>query len=99
MRKFVELFAKDLYTAETGKPVSKRFEDKTWPELKKILRLCEKFDSTDEPILEETHNFTSPYLHTDGTVPTKVPSPSQLNPHYSAMNTLFEKYKALLGLS
>jgi hypothetical protein len=97
LRQFVERFAKDLYTAETGKSVSKRFEDKNWNELKALLRQCKSFDAKDEPRLEDTHSFTSKFLHTDGSMPSKIPSSAQINPHHTDMEVLFNKYKAKLG--
>ncbi|PWT98974.1 MAG: hypothetical protein C5B51_28100 [Terriglobia bacterium] len=99
LRKFVERFTKDAYSAETGKPVSKAYEDTRWAELKKLLRHCKKFDSADEPILEGTHDFTSKHLHTDATAAVKVPSSAHLNPHYTAMKNLLEKYKSLLDIA
>jgi hypothetical protein len=99
LRQFVERFVKDIFTAETGQSVSKRFEDKAWNELRLILRQCQKFDSGDEAILEDTHTFTSRHLHTDETLPHKVPSSHQVNPHYEAMKQLFDKYCASLLLS
>ena len=98
LRQFVERFVKDLFVAETGRPVSKKYEDKNWADLRGLLRQCTKFDATDEAILEDTHNFTSPFLHTDGTIPQKVPSSGNLNPHYEAMKQLLEKYRAVLGI-
>lgn len=92
LRQFVEKFVKDFYTAETGKPISKRFEDKSWPQLHRLLRQCQKFEPKHEPILEDTHNFTSPYLHTDDTLARKVPSGSNINPHYDAMQNLLQTY-------
>jgi DNA repair exonuclease SbcCD ATPase subunit len=98
LRQFVERFVKDLYTAETGKSVSKRFEDKNWSDLKPLLRQCKSFDPADEPRLEDTHKFTSKFMHTDATQPSKTPSPAQINPHYSDMDALMNKYKKILGL-
>lgn len=98
LRQFVERFVKDLFVAETGKSVSKRFEDKNWNELKDLLRQCKSFDPKDEPRLEDTHSFTSKFLHTDGSLPSKVPSSAQINPHYNDMDDLLSKYKKKLGL-
>jgi DNA repair exonuclease SbcCD ATPase subunit len=53
LRQFVERFVKDLYTAETGKAVSKRFRDKNWTELKNLLRQVKQFDPKDEARLED----------------------------------------------
>jgi hypothetical protein len=99
LRKFVERFAKDFYTSETGKSVSKTYEDTSWGELRKLLRQCTKFEPADEPVLEDTHTFTSKHLHTGASAPAKVPSSAHLNPHYTAMKGLLEKYKALFGVS
>lgn len=99
LRQFVERFVKDVFTAETGQSVSKRFEDKAWNELRHLLKQCQKFDAKDEAILEDTHTFTSRHLHTDGSLPHKVPSSAHVNPHYESMKKLFEKYCATLLLS
>ena len=98
LRQFVERFAKDLYTAETGMSVSKRFEDKNWNDLKVLLRQCKNFNAKDEPRLEDTHSFTSKFLHTDGSLPSKTPSSAQINPHHSDMEALFNEYKTKFGL-
>lgn len=98
LRQFVERFVKDFYVAETGKSVSKRFEDKNWSDLKPLLRQCTKFDSNDESLLEDTHKFTSQHVHTDGTIPAKVPSSARIRPHYDEANNLFSKYKNILGI-
>lgn len=99
LRQFVERFVKDLYSSETGQSVSKRFENTSWPELRNLLRQCKKFEPADEAILEDTHEFASPYLHTDDSRPQTVPSPSHLNPHHTAMNKLYEKYVAVFNLT
>jgi hypothetical protein len=93
LRQFVERFVKDLYIAEAGGSLSKRFENKNWSELKPLLRQCKKFDSNDEALLEDTHNFTCQFLHTDGTIPAKIASSAQIQPHFTEMDTLFKKYK------
>jgi len=98
LRQFVERFVKDLYTAETGNSVSKRFEDKNWNELKTLIRQCKSFDAKDEPRLEDTHGFTSKFLHTDGSMPSKIPSSAQINPHYADMDALLGEYKGKFGL-
>jgi hypothetical protein len=98
LRQFVERFVKDLYSSETGQSVSKRFENQSWPELRNLLRQCKKFEPVDEAILEDTHEFASPYLHTDDSRPQTVPSPSHLNPHHAAMGKLYEKYVAVFNL-
>lgn len=99
LRQFVERFVKDLYSSETRQSVSKRFENKSWPELRNLLRQCKKFEPTDEAILEDTHEFASPYLHTDDSRPQTVPSPSHLNPHHAAMIKLYEKYSSVFNLT
>jgi DNA repair exonuclease SbcCD ATPase subunit len=98
LRQFVEQFVKDFFIAETGNSVSKRFEDKNWSDLKPLLRQCKKFDSNDESLLEDTHKFTSPFLHTDGTIPAKIASSAQIGPHYTEMDNLLTKYKAVFGI-
>lgn len=98
LRQFVERFVKDLYTAETGKAVSKRFRDKNWADLKNLLRQVKQFDPKDEARLEDTHSFTSQFLHTDGSIPAKIPSSALINPHFSDMEKLFDKYKSALGI-
>jgi hypothetical protein len=99
LRQFVERFVKDLYSGETKQSVSKRFENQSWPELRNLLRQCKSFEPNDEAILEDTHEFASPYLHTDDSRPQSTPSPSHLNPHYTAMNKLFEKYLSIFNLA
>ncbi len=99
LRHFVERFVKDLFVAETGNPVSRKYESEPWPRLRDLLRQCKRFDSKDEPVLEDTHQFTSPFLHTDGKLPQKVPSSAQLNPHYEAMKDLLDKYSSNLGIA
>ncbi len=98
LRQFVERFVKDFFTAETGTSVSKRFEDKNWADLKPLLRQCKQFDSNDESLLEDTHKFTSQHLHTDETIPAKVPSSAQIRPHYTEMDNLLSKYKNVFGI-
>ncbi len=90
---------KDFHTAETGKPLSKRFANENWSRLCDLLRLCKKFDSSDEQVLEATHDFTSQYLHSDDAAPSKVPSAGHINPHYKSMKALMEKYKDVLKIS
>jgi len=99
LRKFEERFVKDFHTAETGKPLSKRFANENWSRLRDLLRLCKKFDPSDEQVLEATHDFTSPYLHSDDTAPSKVPTAGHINPHYKNMKTLMEKYTDILKIS
>jgi energy-coupling factor transporter ATP-binding protein EcfA2 len=98
LRQFVERFVKDLFIAETGTSVSKRFENKNWGELKPLLRQCKTFDAADESKLEDTHSFTSQFIHTDGTIPAKIASSAQIRPHYSEMDGLFTKYKSVFGI-
>ena len=57
-----------------------------------------KFDPSDEPVLQDTHDFTSKHIHTDESVPSKVPPGGYLNPHYSAMRQLLDKYKGVFGI-
>jgi hypothetical protein len=99
LRQFAERFIKDFFEADTGRSISKKYEKKTWAELRELLRQCPNFDFTDEAELEDTCNFTSPFLHTDESLPQKVPAPHQLNPHYQSMNTLLDKYAARLRLT
>jgi wobble nucleotide-excising tRNase len=98
LRQFVERFVKDFFTAETGTSVSKRFEDKNWADLKPLLRQCKKFDSNDESLLEDTHKFTSQFLHTDGTIPAKIASSAQIRPHFTEMDNLLTNYKGIFGI-
>jgi len=98
LRQFVERFVKDLFTAETGQPISKQYEDKCWADLRNLLRQCKRFEPSDEAILEDTHNFTSPYLHTDESLPQKVPPASHIVPHYESLKGLLDKYKSVLAI-
>lgn len=98
LRQFVERFVKDFFEADTGRSIAKKYEDKTWPDLRQLLRQCPSFDVVHEPELEDTYNFTSPYIHTDEGLPQEVPNPHQLNPHYLSMKNLLEKYADLLRL-
>lgn len=98
LRQFVEEFIKDLFTRDTGQTISRQYEDKNWGELRKLLRQCTNFDPKDEPILEDTHNWTSPFLHTDETLAHTVPPSGHINPHYEAMRTIIDKYKPILGI-
>jgi hypothetical protein len=83
---------------ETGESLSRKYEDKNWPELKKLLKRCPRFSASDEPKLEDTHTFTSRHLHTDERMPQKVPSAAQINSQYSEMKTVLEQYKGVLQL-
>jgi len=98
LRKFVERFVKDLYVAETGNSISKRYRNAAWPRLNSLLRQCKSFDATDESVLKDTHDFTSQFLHDDSSVGKTVPSASQLKPHFDAMNGLLGKYKKKLSV-
>lgn len=98
LRQFVERLVKDIFTAETGETISKKFEDKSWTDLRQILRRCKKFDAADEAELEDTHNFTSPYCHTDENLPQKAPLPHLIKPHFNTMERLLTKYSAILDL-
>ena len=98
LRIFIELFAKDLFKAQTGGIVSKRYEDRTWNELKELLKRCNDFDANDEPKLEDTYSFTSRHLHPDDRMPQPVPSGAQITAHYTEMNELLDNYKPVLGM-
>ena len=98
LRRFVERFVKDLYVRETDRPISRRYKDASWPELKGLLRQCRSFDPSDELRLETTHSFASKYRHEDDTVPSTVPQQHLIKPHVDDMYELLEKYRALLGL-
>ena len=98
LRRFIERFAKDLYKAQTGGTISRRYEDRNWGELKDLLKRCEDFDAGDEPKLEDTHTFTSRHLHTDDRMPQPVPSGSQITSHYSEMSDTLNRYKPILGI-
>jgi hypothetical protein len=51
-----------------------------------------------ESLLEDTHKFTSQFLHTDGTIPAKIASSAQIRPHYTEMDNLLTKYKVIFGI-
>jgi len=98
LRFFVERFAKDLFIAQTKSTVSKRYEDKSWSELRNLLRRCNDFDPKDEPKFEDTFNVMSRHMHPDDTVPQPVLNSAHLTAHYKTMSELLDKYKAALGL-
>ena len=98
LRIFIERFAKDLFKAQTGGTVSKRYEGRTWNELKELLKRCNDFDANDEPKLEDTHSFTSRHLHPDDRMPQPVPSGAQITAHYTEMSELLDNYKPVLGM-
>lgn len=98
LRMFVETFAKDLFMAQTGGTVSRRYENSNWSELKDLLKRCNDFEPGDEPKLEDSHKFTSRHLHPDDRMPQPVPSGAQITPHYIDMSKLLEKYKPILGM-
>lgn len=98
LRMFVERFAKEMFKAQTGGTISKRYEDKAWGELKDLLRRCSAFDANDEPKFEDTHTFTSRHLHSDDRMPQRIPSAAQITAHYKDMSELLEKYKPVLGI-
>ena len=98
MRKFIERFVKELYVSETRGSLPKRYRNVSWGELGTLLKRCRTFDPSDEPILKNTHDFTTPFLHDDHSVGQTVPSPSQLMPHFVALEGIKEKYKKVLGL-
>jgi hypothetical protein len=97
LRKFVEQFVKELFKSQTGQLISKRYEDKSWGELKDLLKRCKDFESSDEAKLADTHAFTSRHLHADQRMPQDVPNSAQLNSHYLALSQILEKYKTTLG--
>lgn len=97
LRMFVEQFVKELFKAETGNPISRKYEDKSWGELKQLLRDCRRFDINDEAKLADTSNFTSKHLHTDARMPRVVPNSAQLTAHYTSMSEMYETYKPVLG--
>ena len=98
LRIFIERFAKDLFKAQTRGTVSKRYEDRTWNELKELLKRCNDFDANDEPKLEDTYSFTSRHLHPDDRMPQPVPSGAQITAHYTEMSELLDNYKPVLGM-
>ena len=98
LRIFIERFAKDLYKAQTGGTISRRYEDRNWSQLKDLLKRCKDFDAADEPKIEDTHTFTSRHLHTDDRMPQPVPSGSQITSHYSEMSDTLNRYKPILGI-
>jgi hypothetical protein len=98
LRQLVEEFVKDLFMRDTSQSISRQYEDKSWKELRKLLRQCTHFDPIDEPTLEDTHSWTSPFLHTDDTLAHTVPPSGHINPHYEALKALLEKYKSILGI-
>ncbi len=98
LRYFVERFSKDLFKAQTGGTVSKRYENKSWGELRDLLRRCPNFDAKDEPKLEDTFNVMSRHMHPDDTVPQPILGSAQLTAHYRTMSELLDKYKPVLGL-
>ena len=63
-----------------------------------MLRQVKQFDPKDEARLEDTHGFTSQFLHTDGSIPARIPSSALISPHFSDMEKLFDKYKSALGI-
>lgn len=99
LRKFVEQFAKELFKAQTGQLISKRYEDKSWGDLKDLLKHCKDFEPNDESKLADTHTFTSRHLHSDQKMPQDVPNSAQINSHYIAMSQLLDKYRTVLGFA
>lgn len=97
LRMFVEQFVKELYEVDTGKQLAKKYEDKSWGELKALLKFCTSFDINDEAKLQDTSDFTSTHLHTDPRVARTIASSGHLNAHYTEMSTLLKKYEKLLG--
>jgi hypothetical protein len=84
--------------AQTKGTVPKRYEDKSWGELRDLLRRCPDFDPKDELKLEDTFNVMSRHMHPDDTLPQPVLSSAHLTSHYREMSTLLDKYKPSLGL-
>jgi hypothetical protein len=97
LRMFVEQFVKELYKADTGNPISRKYEGKSWGEIRSLLKSCKSFDINDEAKLEDTCNFTSKHLHPDERMPRSVANSAQLNSHYIAMSEILTKYKPVLG--
>jgi energy-coupling factor transporter ATP-binding protein EcfA2 len=98
LRKFTERFVKDLYVADNGVPVSRRFEDVAWSRLKPLLLQCPSFDPCDEGRLEGIHNFASRHLHVDDSAPQSVPQSHQIRPHVAEAEALIGKYQSVLGI-
>jgi hypothetical protein len=98
LRYFVERFVKDLFKAQTGGTISKRYEDRTWGELRELLRRCKDFEPNDEPTLEDTFNVMSRHLHPDDRVPQPILGSAQITAHYRAMSDLLTKYKPAIGI-
>lgn len=99
LRMFVESFVKDLFRVQTKQAISKKYEDKSWGELRDLLRRCPGFDRKDEPQLEDTFTFTSRHMHNDETVPQPVACSAHITPHYTAMKDLLNRYSTILGIS
>jgi hypothetical protein len=99
LRKFVESFVKDLFRAQTKQNISRRYENKSWGELRDLLRRCPGFDANDEALLEDTCTFTSRHMHSDETVPQSVAPSAHITPHYTTMRELLNRYKTVLGIS
>jgi hypothetical protein len=51
---FVEQFVKELFKSDTGNAISRKYEDKSWGELKALLKDCKRFDINDEAKLADT---------------------------------------------
>lgn len=98
LRKFVERFVKDLYIADSGGSISRRFQEAAWPRLKRLLLQCRCFEACDEGRLEAIHDFTSPHLHVDDSAPHSVPQPHQIQPHVAEAEALINKYQSALGI-
>ncbi len=98
LRRFVERFIKELHVQQTGKPISRRFRNGRWSDLKKLLLECKDFEPSDEQRLEDTHSFTSKHLHEDDALPQAVPKPHQIRVHVDDMAALLQKYAGKLAL-
>ena len=83
---------------QTRNPISRRFQNAKWSELKRLLRECKEFQPADESRLDNTHSFASQYLHEDDSAPQTVPKPHQIKPHVDDMAALLQQYEEKLGL-
>lgn len=99
LRRFIESFVKDLFRAQTKQSISRRYEDKSWGELRELLRRCPGFDANDEALLEDTFTFASRHMHSDETVAQPVAPSAHITPHYMAMRDLLSRYRTILGIS
>jgi len=98
LREFVERFIKELFIAETGSPLPKYYQNKSWSDLKDLLRRCPNFEPADEPVLKNTFDFASQYIHADDTTTVRVPSAGNIVPHFTSMQALANKYSTAKGI-